>query len=647
VKPVAAKFTVMSVSAVEAAASVRLVYRASADAARSVSSVSASASPWYRVAGVAASVSSAGATVDVDVEVVDETAVVPAAVSVSAVSATQSLVSSASAVAQSLAAESLSTVSASFALVVAAGVVAECDSVSTVSASQSAVVVVAAGAAAAESRSGGSAVWVPGVVDVESADVLVESLSGVSAGVSLDSVNVPVAADSRSGVSAGVVSSAVSDAAVAVTVDSLSVVSASQSAYSVYDPAFSWCLTANSVSGLSGSAAVVLNSAESVSASAGSVSGVSGSVVTSVAVPASGSAVSRSGVSAVANTDSSQSVGASAASLSTVSFAVTGLRVALGVQASSVSGVSASWLPFVPVFPATVGSAVSQSAVSHTLVVGSRPGVVSAESQSGVSATAAASAITFAVDVAVEVSAGSVSTDATVVASDYTLQFLASASGANAVEIPAWADRIDVVAVGGGGGGSQAVGSISNGAGGNAGKWSAARLVRGTNFVATQKITVTVGAGGKGGSGGVLVPERGKAGSGSSILAIPTSPLVLFNASGGDQSLIPGTGLNIPPYGSSPGNYTFNGVTYVGGVGNQVLGANGTIPGVGGNGAEKAGLTVTGTGGDGGNGSVWLRFLTSGRIKPSEDEEGQLHPPLDGEWIEGNGGFIPADATTT
>lgn len=154
--------------------------------------------------------------------------------------------------------------------------------------------------------------------------------------------------------------------------------------------------------------------------------------------------------------------------------------------------------------------------------------------------------------------------------------------------IPVWAYWLDLIAVGGGAGG-QGAGWVINGTGGKAGSWAAVRLVRGVDIPwTTVSLSVVVGAGGTLGAGGAS-PSSGGPGGASAVTGYLT-------AAGGANSA--GTGQQ---FGLSPGNYTFQGVTYVGGAESNGIPAN--YPGSGG----KGGTAFSGNGGAGGRGQVWVR----------------------------------------
>jgi hypothetical protein len=171
-------------------------------------------------------------------------------------------------------------------------------------------------------------------------------------------------------------------------------------------------------------------------------------------------------------------------------------------------------------------------------------------------------------------------------------------AGSHTVPIPAWATRIDVVACGGGGGGNQAAGFIA-GLGGSAGSWASRRFTS-SEFAAGGSIAVTVGAGGKGGQGGIVLIDTGKDG-GASTVRVGAATVTAAGGKGGDN-------VSLSQWGQSPGNHNFQGEQYRGGTVSQTGGASGGLPGAGGSGANGVLLGVGGVGGSGGGGRVWIRF---------------------------------------
>lgn len=146
--------------------------------------------------------------------------------------------------------------------------------------------------------------------------------------------------------------------------------------------------------------------------------------------------------------------------------------------------------------------------------------------------------------------------------------------------VPWWSHVIDRIGVGGGGGALN--GGFTNGAGGKAGKWDADTIARGSIIPWSQTtIAYTVGAGGTNGAlsgaGGLTTFGAVMASGGAGGVAFGSQP------------------------GESPGNFTYNGETYIGGV----TATNSTIrvPGTGGFGGGFFGSGSTA----GGRGQCWAR----------------------------------------
>jgi hypothetical protein len=148
----------------------------------------------------------------------------------------------------------------------------------------------------------------------------------------------------------------------------------------------------------------------------------------------------------------------------------------------------------------------------------------------------------------------------------------------------------DIVLLGGGGGGFQSV-FFGNGPGGLGGSWNATTLTYGTSFpLGTTTFSVTVGAGGSGGIENGALPGSGGT---SSVTITGYGTITGPGGLGGGNS---GT-----PIGTSPGNETWNGTTYYGGVADTVYGQAGSPPGGGGAGGVSAS-----NGSPGAQGAVWI-----------------------------------------
>lgn len=178
-----------------------------------------------------------------------------------------------------------------------------------------------------------------------------------------------------------------------------------------------------------------------------------------------------------------------------------------------------------------------------------------------------------------------------------------STPGVSTYLIPDWANFIDGIYIGGGGGGGGGDPIFGRGGeGGDAGAWQGETLVRGVDFpVDATEITITVGA------EGALGPYNTAGGAGgNTIRAAITSGKVAATATGGPGGSEPNAELS----GDSPGNFTFNGVTYVGGNGGGAApfspGVAGTAPGAGGGGGAGGSFAVAWVGGPGARGGAWM-----------------------------------------
>lgn len=176
-------------------------------------------------------------------------------------------------------------------------------------------------------------------------------------------------------------------------------------------------------------------------------------------------------------------------------------------------------------------------------------------------------------------------------------------------DVPPWATVVEGVYVPGGGGaagGNPIAGGF--GEGGEAGEWVGEKLVRGVDFpdVPNAQITVTVGAGGTaggwGGGGGTGGNTVRHAISGGKAQVMATGGAAgNNNFIGYDQALA---------VGESPGNFEWNGTTYVGGSGGRVRpagnGSAGSAPGAGGGGGSGGTWAVAWAGGAGARGGAWF-----------------------------------------
>jgi len=163
--------------------------------------------------------------------------------------------------------------------------------------------------------------------------------------------------------------------------------------------------------------------------------------------------------------------------------------------------------------------------------------------------------------------------------------------------IPSWANFLDIIIVGGGGGGRLGGTLFIEGEGGGPGVWVDATWVRGVHFGPTDfVVSFTVGVGG---GGGTLSHATGFVGSASSASIAGGPSVSAAGGSGGNALLGAGSGHN----GESPGDHTYNGVLYAGGLETTNYGTQGNEPGGGGSGGDW--LTVS-SGGAGGKGRVWI-----------------------------------------
>jgi hypothetical protein len=167
--------------------------------------------------------------------------------------------------------------------------------------------------------------------------------------------------------------------------------------------------------------------------------------------------------------------------------------------------------------------------------------------------------------------------------------------GTSSIPIPSWANFVEVIALGSGGGGRQGGTWGISGEGGDNGAWSTATWARGTDFTGSPSISVTVGARGVGGTFG-----NGGDG-GNTVASIPGHTVTAAGGEGGDALNVGGSDMS----GQSPGNITYGGVPYVGGVTQGTFGANGAAPGGGGAGGNWVSFQF---GGNGAAGAVWIRF---------------------------------------
>ncbi|AWN05775.1 hypothetical protein SEA_PRIAMO_8 [Mycobacterium phage Priamo] len=158
--------------------------------------------------------------------------------------------------------------------------------------------------------------------------------------------------------------------------------------------------------------------------------------------------------------------------------------------------------------------------------------------------------------------------------------------------LPDWWRVADLVLIGAGGGG---------GGGGNAGVWATKTITRGDDVTwDTLSLAGIVGTGGNGGSGGFGPTAGGTGGTTACTTVALTAP----GGTGGSNANYSGSGgLN---RGRAPGNTTYNGQTYVGGVPVGGYGSAGTPPGAGGNGGQARFGLGGFAGGKGGDGAAFI-----------------------------------------
>lgn len=177
-------------------------------------------------------------------------------------------------------------------------------------------------------------------------------------------------------------------------------------------------------------------------------------------------------------------------------------------------------------------------------------------------------------------------------------------AGAWSWTVPAGFTNIDVVCLGGGAGGGGGVAANMAGDGGYGGNWLGKTLTVGVDVAAGGTLTGVVGAGGAGGPDNAAAPPGNAASAGQNSTCT--------------QGSVVGTGGAIrtaqPRYGFSPGDFTFNGIVYKGGLQQNTNSANGLSPGGGGNGGN-GGLFLGARGGAGAAGAVWIRPWSSSLLK--------------------------------
>lgn len=179
--------------------------------------------------------------------------------------------------------------------------------------------------------------------------------------------------------------------------------------------------------------------------------------------------------------------------------------------------------------------------------------------------------------------------------------------GPYAYTIPPWANFIDCVYLSGAGGGCGGHPiTTAHGEGGDAGVWVSETLVRGVDFpVDAIWLGFNIGAGGEGGPGNTA----GSAGEDTYRVAIPSGKAMITAAGGAG-----GNNQTSPAKGDSPGDFTYGGITHMGGEGGSSHAAQDGYPGgrgAGGGGGAGGTWGVAWGGGDGGSGGAWVNARQS------------------------------------
>jgi len=165
---------------------------------------------------------------------------------------------------------------------------------------------------------------------------------------------------------------------------------------------------------------------------------------------------------------------------------------------------------------------------------------------------------------------------------------------------PAWANSIDIVAFGGGGGGWQWPSGYTGytGNGGSGGGIGTVTITKSSLGGTWPSLTVTVGSGG---SGGVYsTTNTGPNPTGGSASQVLNGSTQLCRAAGGP--IASSWYMGGTQTGGTPGNKSYDGNTYYGGVVQTAFSANGNAPGGGGSGGEYG----SGAGGSGAQGAVFI-----------------------------------------
>lgn len=152
---------------------------------------------------------------------------------------------------------------------------------------------------------------------------------------------------------------------------------------------------------------------------------------------------------------------------------------------------------------------------------------------------------------------------------------------------------LDLIALGGGAGGSNGGFSL-NGQGGPAGGWGTQKLQVGVNIAVGATITVTVGNGGAG--------QANSGGTGQATTISWTDMQGVAHTITGAAG-VGASGSNAT--GGSAGTQAFDGRNYIGGGNQATTGAAGNPPGGGGAGGAQS-FSGGGKGGNGARGQGWI-----------------------------------------
>lgn len=180
-----------------------------------------------------------------------------------------------------------------------------------------------------------------------------------------------------------------------------------------------------------------------------------------------------------------------------------------------------------------------------------------------------------------------------------------SSPGTTSYPVPSWVNKVQVPVLGAGGGGRLGGSWGVSGEGGDPGVWNYVEWVRGVHFSGNPILSITVGAGGDGGT--LSNGQSGGHGQSTSV-TLPATPgfssqtVVAVGGEGGDALNVGGVDKD----GGSAGPQTYDGYPYTSAPAQTTFGADGGNPGTGGAGGNWVSVQP---GGKGGNGSAWLRLV--------------------------------------